>query len=101
MASIPHDTVQRLLHLLTSLVSNDNGVRSGAETQLNNEWIVKNPDALLQGLAHFTRNSDVVDVSDTLFSSDAHRPSRTQQVTRTSISPVCLHTISYVPLRQC
>lgn len=65
MSSIPQETVQRLLQVLTSLVSTDNSVRSVAETQLNNEWITKTPDALLQGLAHLTRNSDVADVSGT------------------------------------
>ncbi|KAF9365094.1 hypothetical protein BGX34_011434 [Mortierella sp. NVP85] len=62
MSSIPQETVQRLLQVLTSLVSTDNSVRSVAETQLNNEWITKTPDALLQGLAHLTRNSDVADL---------------------------------------
>ncbi|KAF9194751.1 hypothetical protein BGZ49_003131 [Haplosporangium sp. Z 27] len=63
MSSIPQqDVLQKLLQVLTHLVTNDNTLRAAAESQLNNEWMVKNPDALLAGLAHFARHSDVADL---------------------------------------
>ncbi|KAG0362852.1 importin subunit beta-3 [Gamsiella multidivaricata] len=62
MPSIPQETLQRLLQTLTDLASDDNDTRISAETVLNSEWMVKQPDALLLGLAHFTRNSEVTDL---------------------------------------
>ncbi|KAI1316705.1 hypothetical protein EDD11_009594 [Mortierella claussenii] len=63
LPSIPSDDVlQPLLKVLTNLVSSDNAVRAAAETQLNLDWMVKNPDALLSGLAYFTRHSNESDL---------------------------------------
>ncbi|KAG0255635.1 hypothetical protein BG011_004999 [Mortierella polycephala] len=60
--SIPQDVINRLLQVLTDLVSENNIRRSAAEEQLNSEWTLKNPDALLSGLAYLSRNSDVADL---------------------------------------
>lgn len=90
MSSIPQETVQQLLQVLTSLVSNDNNARSTAETQLNNEWVVKSPDALLQGLAHLTRNSDVADLRSfaaVLTRRVAFKPAPSQASSPKSTSP--------------
>ncbi|KAF8926778.1 hypothetical protein BGZ58_010915 [Dissophora ornata] len=62
MSSIQPETLQLLLQVLGDLVSNDNSVRSVAEIQLTNDWVSRQPDALLLGLAHCTRNSDVTDL---------------------------------------
>ncbi|KAF9289191.1 hypothetical protein BGZ68_009889 [Mortierella alpina] len=62
MTSLPQDVLQQLLHILTDLVSTDNHIRSAAEDQLNKEWMLKQPDALLGGLAFLTRNSDDADL---------------------------------------
>ncbi|KAF9341064.1 hypothetical protein BGX26_008783, partial [Mortierella sp. AD094] len=56
------EALQKLLQVLTHLVSSDNKLRAAAETQLNNEWMIKTPDALLSGLAHLARHSDVADL---------------------------------------
>lgn len=63
MSSVSQETLQQLVQVLSNLVSNDNAVRSAAEEQLNNEWMVKSPDALLSGFAYLSRNSDEADVS--------------------------------------
>ncbi|KAF9428919.1 hypothetical protein BGZ94_000530 [Podila epigama] len=52
--SIPQETIDELVHMLSNLVSNDNTVRTTAEQQLNNEWMATRPDTLLAGLAHLT-----------------------------------------------
>ncbi|KAF9103876.1 hypothetical protein BGX27_010327, partial [Mortierella sp. AM989] len=63
MSSIPQqEVIQKLLQVLTQLVSGDNNLRAAAETQLNNEWMLKTPDSLLTGLAHLARQSDVADL---------------------------------------
>ncbi|KAG0331637.1 hypothetical protein BG000_010719 [Podila horticola] len=49
---IPQDMLEQLVQMLSDLVSNDNTVRSTAEQQLNSDWMVSKPDALLTGLAH-------------------------------------------------
>lgn len=49
---IPQDMLEQLVKMLSDLVSNDNTVRSTAEQQLNSDWMVSKPDALLTGLAH-------------------------------------------------
>lgn len=67
MSNVPQDILAQLVQVLANLVSNDNAVRSAAEEQLNNEWMVKSPDALLSGFAYLSRHSDEPDVS--LFSS--------------------------------
>ncbi|KAF9139549.1 hypothetical protein BGX20_007648, partial [Mortierella sp. AD010] len=56
------ESLQKLLQVLTHLVSSDNKLRAAAETQLNSEWMIKTPDALLSGLAHLARHSDVADL---------------------------------------
>ncbi|KAG0205651.1 hypothetical protein BGX28_002767 [Mortierella sp. GBA30] len=62
MTTLPQEVLQQLLHVLTDLVSTDNAIRSAAEEQLNQEWMVKKPDALLDGLAFLCRNSDEADL---------------------------------------
>jgi len=63
MSNVPQEVLQQLVQVLSNLVSNDNAVRSAAEEQLNNQWMVKSPDALLSGFAYLSRNSEEADVS--------------------------------------
>ncbi|KAF9978604.1 hypothetical protein BGZ73_001520 [Actinomortierella ambigua] len=58
MSNIPPEILQQLVQVLANLVSDDNAVRTQAEEQLNNEWMVKSPDALLSGFAYLARNSE-------------------------------------------
>ncbi|KAF9915454.1 Importin-5, partial [Lobosporangium transversale] len=62
MSNVPQDVLQQLVQVLANLVSNDNAVRSAAEEQLNNEWMVKSPDALLSGFAYLSRHSEEADL---------------------------------------
>lgn len=55
---IPQDILEQLVQMLSNLVSNDNTVRSTAEQQLNSDWMVSKPDALLTGLAHLACHHD-------------------------------------------
>lgn len=55
---IPQDMLEQLVQMLSNLVSNDNSVRSTAEQQLNSDWMVSKPDALLIGLAHLACHHD-------------------------------------------
>lgn len=63
MSNIPQDVLDQLVQVLANLVSNDNTIRSAAEEQLNNEWMVKSPDALLSGFAYLSRHREEPDVS--------------------------------------
>ncbi|KAG0314219.1 hypothetical protein BGZ97_009502 [Linnemannia gamsii] len=62
MSNVPQDILNQLVQVLANLVSNDNAVRSAAEEQLNNEWMVKSPDALLSGFAYLSRHSEEADL---------------------------------------
>ncbi|KAF9129600.1 hypothetical protein BGW39_004001 [Mortierella sp. 14UC] len=62
MSNVPQDILNQLVQVLANLVSNDNAVRSAAEEQLNNEWMVKSPDALLSGFAYLSRHSEEPDL---------------------------------------
>ncbi|KZF24570.1 importin beta-3 subunit [Xylona heveae TC161] len=50
MAVLPAEVHNALSQLLQGLSSADNAVRSQAEEQLNNEWVIARPDVLLVGL---------------------------------------------------
>ena len=50
MSVVPPDVTHALTQLLQGLSSSDNDLRSQAEEQLNNEWVVARPDVLLMGL---------------------------------------------------
>ncbi|KAI9829591.1 MAG: hypothetical protein M1819_006096 [Sarea resinae] len=50
MSMLPAEVHAALTQLLQGLVSADNNVRTQAEEQLNNEWVVARPDVLLMGL---------------------------------------------------
>lgn len=63
MSNVPQDVLDQLVQVLANLVSNDNAIRSAAEEQLNNEWMVKSPDALLSGFAYLSRHREEADVS--------------------------------------
>ncbi|ORZ27705.1 importin subunit beta-3, partial [Lobosporangium transversale] len=59
---VQESVLQQLFKVLTNLVSSDNTIRASAETYLNADWILKKPDALLSGLAHFAKHSEVADL---------------------------------------
>ena len=50
MSVLPPEVHAALASLLQGLSSPDNQIRTHAEEQLNNEWIVARPDVLLMGL---------------------------------------------------
>lgn len=50
MSVLPPDLFSALSQLLQALASPDNAIRSQAEEQLNNEWVIARPDVLLMGL---------------------------------------------------
>ncbi|KAG0325589.1 hypothetical protein BGZ99_000415 [Dissophora globulifera] len=62
MTSIPQESLHQLLQVVTDLNSNENNIRSNAETLLANEWVARQPDALLVGLAQLTRTSEVANL---------------------------------------
>ncbi|KAF9394692.1 hypothetical protein CPC16_010607 [Podila verticillata] len=62
MSNVPQDVLDQLVQVLANLVSNDNAIRSAAEEQLNNEWMVKSPDALLSGFAYLSRHREEADL---------------------------------------
>jgi len=87
MSNVSQEILQQLVQVLSNLVSNDNAVRSAAEEQLNNEWMVKSPDALLSGFAYLSRNSDEADVS--LFCMSISQPlSLFRQIPKTLLIPL-------------
>ena len=61
MSILSSDVQNALAQLLQALSSPDNTVRTTAEEQLNNEWVVARPDVLLMGLAEHM-HSDPDDV---------------------------------------
>ncbi|PKC17490.1 ARM repeat-containing protein [Rhizophagus irregularis] len=52
---VPSDVVSQLNQVLSSLVSNNNDLRSSAERQLNEQWITQQPELLLLSLAQLGR----------------------------------------------
>lgn len=50
MSVLPPEINNALGQLLQALSSSDNSVRSRAEEQLQNDWVVQRPDVLLMGL---------------------------------------------------
>lgn len=51
MSLLPPEIHTALSQLLRALSTPDNVVRSQAEDQLNNDWVLNRPDVLLMGLA--------------------------------------------------
>jgi hypothetical protein len=52
---VSSDVVSQLNQVLSSLVSNNNDLRSSAERQLNEQWITQQPELLLLSLAQLGR----------------------------------------------
>lgn len=50
MSLLPLEVHQAISQLLPALSSSDNNVRSQAEEQLNNGWVLARPEMLLMGL---------------------------------------------------
>lgn len=51
MSLLPPEVHTALSQLLRALSTPDNAIRSQAEEQLNNDWVLNKPDVLLMGLA--------------------------------------------------
>ena len=62
-----HDALGQLLQ---GLQSADNGIRSYAEEQLNNEWVISRPDVLLMGLVEQLQASQDISVGYRTFRYD-------------------------------
>lgn len=58
-SQLPPQAAAHLEQVLPALASPDNNIRSAAEKSLNDEWVAKEPDLLLTGLAEQVRaNAD-------------------------------------------
>lgn len=65
MSALPAEVHAALSQLLPALQSSDNPTRSQAEDQLNNEWLAKQPQFLLIGLAEQSKASQSAQVCST------------------------------------
>lgn len=63
MSLLPPDVQPALSQLLGALSSPDNGLRTQAEDQLNNDWIQNRPDVLLMGLTEQVQGAEGAVVS--------------------------------------
>lgn len=58
MSLLPADVNAALSQLVEALQSKDNTIRSHAEENLTNEWVVARPELLLMGLVEQLRHSE-------------------------------------------